>query len=544
MAQSVSLDTKAAETGAGAPAAAPPAKKKVFGRAFWMLNGIEMWERLAFFCVRALAPIFIMQADDPGGLHLTAAHKGTIYAWWAIVQSLLPMVTGGFADRYGYKKTLGFSIGLNLIGYLMMALLRFEVIQPFLPASVVTGLGLTDAAAIGTYNYLVFFGGILVLAMGTAFFKPSIQGSLAQNLTKENSSVGWGIFYWIVNIGGAAGPFVATLLLGTPHTVEAWRNLFLASAAFTALNFLMLFTFEDVPSGAEKRDGPLTVLKKTFVNIVEPRLLAWLAIMSCFWLMMYQLWDLHPNFIQDWVDSSGLAAALSVLPGSIWAEQTNRGMQVPQQIILSLNALLIIALMVPMSWLVRKLRTLTCMLIGMAVATVGILVAGLTASGWILALGIVFFSLGEMLTGPKKNEYLGLIAPPGKKGLYLGYVNIPVGVGVFIGSKMAGWVYGTYGEKANLALRYLAEKTPLGAGKSWDGSVETLEATLGVARPDAFGKLMEVTGLDAVRATQLLWDTYDPHLWVWLPFAAIGIVAFLALAVFGQMAKRWKDMNA
>jgi hypothetical protein len=266
--------------------------------------------------------------------------------------------------------------------------------------------------------------------------------------------------------------------------------------------------------------------------------------MSCFWLMMYQLWDLHPNFIADWVDSSSLARFLAPF-GHVFVEPSpTGGLRVPQQILLNINALFIVCFVVPISWAVRRLRTLSCMLIGMGVATVGILVAGLTSSGAVLALGVVFFSVGEMLTGPKKNEYLGLIAPPGKKGLYLGYVNIPVGIGAGVGSWMAGHIYGTYGEKATLALRYLAEKTPFGAGKGWNGSTGSLEATLGVARPDAFAKLQEVTGLDPTAATKLLWDTYDPQFHVWLPFAAVGVVAFVALAVFGQLAKRWKDMNA
>src|SRR5437762_14382305 len=64
-----------------------PAKPRVFGRAFWILNSIEMWERLAFYNLRVMAPIYIMQADNPGGLHLTAGDKGTIYAWWAVFQS-------------------------------------------------------------------------------------------------------------------------------------------------------------------------------------------------------------------------------------------------------------------------------------------------------------------------------------------------------------------------------------------------------------------------------------------------------------------------
>jgi len=179
----------------------------------------------------------------------------------------------------------------------------------------------------------------------------------------------------------------------------------------------------------------------------------------------------------------------------------------------------------------------------MILATIGVLVAGWTQSGWLLIAGILFFSLGEMMTGPKKSEYLGLIAPPGKKGLYLGYVNIPVGVGVFAGSWIAGVVYGRYGEKAVLALRYLAEKTPFGQGKGWDGSVGTLEATLGVRRTGAMAKLQEVTGLDPVAATQTLWETYHPQ-YIWIPFACIGVVAAISLYIFGQKAKKWNDMNA
>ena len=488
------------------------------GRTYWMLNCVEAMERLAYFSMRAVVPIYIMQADDPGGLHLTAGHKGTVYAWWFALQSILPMVTGGYADRYGYKRVMTLAVTLNALGYVIMAFGR---------------------------SYPIFFLGVLVLATGTAFFKPSIQGSLAQNLTKDVSSLGWGIFYWVVNIGGLAGPLVARAILGPAHTADAWRNLFLVSAGFTCLNYLWMLTFADVPSGASKTESPLQVMGRTLRNIAEPRLVAWLLIMSCFWLMMYQLWDLHPNFITDWVDSSGMAATLGHLPNpAYWVNTTDRGAQVPQEILLSLNALMIVLLIIPVSWLVRRMRTLSAMLIGMTVATVGILVAGLTCNGWVLALGIVFFSLGEMLTGPKKNEYLGLIAPPGKKGLYLGYVNIPVGIGGFVGSKMAGHIYGHYGEKAVLSLKYLAERTPLGKAAGWDGSVGTLEAALGVTRPEAFGRLQQALGLDAAQTTQLLWDTYQPHLAVWLPFAAIGVAAVIALAVFGQLARRWSDMNA
>lgn len=518
-------------------AAAPESPPPKFGRTFWILNTIEMGERLAYYNLRVMAPIYIMQADNPGGLHLTAADKGTIYAWWAAFQSLLPIVTGGYADRFGYKRTLAFSLSLMMAGYIMIALLR-DV--PFIS------------------NYWGFFLGILVLATGTAFFKPSLQGSLAQNLTKANSSMGWGVFYWVVNVGAFIGHYLPSAMLalsmflpgpfhGEANSPDAWRNLFLASALFTAFNLFLLPTYQDVPSGASKAESILQVLGKTISNILDARLIAWLLIMSGFWMMMYQLWDLQPNFIADWVDSRPMAERLAWLPENlhrVLVEQTPRGAQIPQQVLLSANALFIILGVLPAAWLTRRMRTLEAMLIGMLTATAGVLVAGLTMSAWILVLGILCFSIGEMTTGPKKNEYLGLIAPPGKKGLYLGYVNIPVGIGVYAGSKIAGYVYGHYGEKAVLALRYLAEKTPFGTGKDWNGDISQLEAVLGVKRTEAMAKLSEVTGMDAFTATQTLWETYHPQLYVWIPFAAVGIASALSLWIFGRMAKRWSDMNA
>lgn len=516
----------------------PDAPKKArFGREFWTLNTVEMWERLAYYNLRVMAPIYIMQADNPGGLHLTAGDKGTIYSLWAVFQSLLPMVTGGFADRFGYKKTLGFSIFMMIAGYLMIAFLR-------------------DVGFVS--NYWGFFSGILVLATGTAFFKPSIQGALAHNMPPGTTSVGWGIFYWIVNVGAFIGHFLPSALLALSATLPgalhadansagAWRNLFLASAAFSSLNLILLVTLRDTPSGASKTETIPQLLLRTMRDIMEPRLLAWMGIMACFWLMMYQLWDLQPNFIADWIDSRALAESLRWLPSGLYqvmVQETARGPMVPQQVLLSLNSLFIIAGVIGMGYLTRNMRTLTAMLGGMIFCAAGLLISGLTMSVWMLVLGILFFSLGEMTTGPKKSEYLALIAPPGKKGLYLGYVNIPVGVGVFFGSKIAGYVYAQFGEKAVLALRYLAEKTPFGEGKGWNGDVSTLETVLGVKRTAAMAKLQEVTGLDSSAATKLLWDTYDPQYWVWIPFAAIGFLAAIGLWEFGRRAKKWSDMNA
>src|SRR5437762_11736805 len=116
--------------------------------------------------------------------------------------------------------------------------------------------------------------------------------------------------------------------------------------------------------------------------MLEPRLIAFLLVMSGFWLMMYQLWDLQPNFIADWVDSRSMAAGLKWLPGPIYhalVQETTRGPMIPQQVLLSANSLFIIIGVVGMAWVTRRMRTLEAMVLGIIMATIGRLVAGRTS---------------------------------------------------------------------------------------------------------------------------------------------------------------------
>jgi proton-dependent oligopeptide transporter, POT family len=384
-------------------------------------------------------------------------------------------------------------------------------------------------------SYWGFFLGCMMLALGTAIFKPGIQGTLAQSTSKKNSSVGWGLFYWLVNVGAAIGPPLAGILHG-----KGWPWVFYGCAAIASINFLMLFTYKEEDSGADKSKGLGRVVLDTFLNIFEARLIVIILLFSGFWMMLYQLWDLMPNFYADWIDSSPLMKSLSWLPDFM---RSKDGTQLKQENALNLNALLVVLFVVGVSALVARMRVLTAICIGFLIATFGTLVYGTSTSIYVLFVGIGLFSLGEMLTGPKKTEYFSLIAPKGKKALYLGYVNIPVAIGQAAGAKLAGWQYGLTGEKATLALRYLAEKTGYVQGKgAWDGNVENLPEYVGVERAKAMETLMGVVGKDTLATNQLLWDTYHPYqVWYW--FAVAGAVSLAGLLVFTRMSRKWKDMD-
>ncbi len=184
------------------------------GYVFWVVGGMEMIERLAYYGVKAVAALYATDPESTGGLGVTPTQFGALLMVWALVQSFLPVITGGLSDRYGYKETIFVSTVVKIIGYLVMAWF---------------------------HSYWGFFAGAIVLATGTAIFKPGIQGTLVKTTNRYNSSVAWGIFYQTVNIGGFLGPLLAGLL----RKME-WTYVFYACAGIISINFLLLLTYKEV----------------------------------------------------------------------------------------------------------------------------------------------------------------------------------------------------------------------------------------------------------------------------------------------------------
>jgi MFS family permease len=463
---------------------------KSMSRPFWMVNIMEILERAAYYGVRVVIPIYIAQADAIGGLHFTQIQKGQIFLVWALFESLTPMISGGFADRYGYKKTIFASIFIKILGYILMATQQ---------------------------QYYPFMFGCCTLAFGTAIFKPGVQGTMCRVLTKKNSSVGWGTFYMLVNVGAFLGPPIAHFLYGI-----SWSWVFYGCAMLVSLNFLMLLTYKDPSPGGEQVGNPITVLWITIKKIFNVKLIVFIIVMSGFWLMLMQLFDMLPNFIVDWVDSSQMVKDLG-LPEWMLQINSNRAPQLTQEWLINSNAGLIVLAAVLVSYLVSRMRRVLAISMGIVIASVGLILAGFTTSGYFCLMGILVFSVGEMIASPKMNEYLGVIAPEGETGLYMGYANVPRGIGWGLGSLIAGHTYDKMGDKANLAIDYL----------------KTNYNVVDIARTDAMNKLVEVSGLNHQEVTTILWNEYDPYK-LWYRFAIIGIISAVGMLFYAKWVKKYE----
>ena len=481
--------------------------------AFWTANVLEAGERLAYFGIRAVLPL-MMVSDGVGGLGLDAAQKGLIFGLWALLQCLIPMVSGGFAESFGYKKSLFTAFTINILGYLMMA-----NILPI--AHLITG---TTEINVSLNFALMMIAGCTI-GVGTAIFKPPVQGVVAQSLNEHNSGFGFGLFYWVVNVGGFLAPMAATALRGTDSN-PTWSYVFYGAACVTALNLIVTALFFKEPAkedNSEQTSKPKESALRVLINTLkilwdDKRMLGFLLIVSGFWLMFMQLWDLLPNFLDEWVDRRDAGGVIGSLGITAWLESD--GALKPEMII-NIDSAAIILFVLPLSAFFARYKMMTSLVLGMVISIVGFILSGMTMSGGIACLAIFIFAIGEIICSPKFNEYIGMTAPADKKAIYMGYSNIPFAVGWAAGNFLSGPLYQLFSSKEVLAKQYLL-----------DNSVMASSAMENMKLADLMNAVQSHAGVaDVYAANEVLWNAYNPWI-IWIILGSVGVISLIGLIFF------------
>ncbi|PAJ73908.1 hypothetical protein CJF42_13400 [Pseudoalteromonas sp. NBT06-2] len=198
---------------------------------------MEIFERLAWYGIFGVLSLYMTAPTDLGGLGVSDQQRGTLSAVVMSFIYLLPVITGALGDRYGYRRMLLISFALMTPSYYL--------------------LGQVD-------SYGTFFLIYMVLAVGAAIFKPLIVGTVSRETTDENRSLGFGLFYTMVNIGGFLGPLTVAYLREI-----SWDLAFTMAAAAIAINFIpAIFLFKDP---AKESDSPKNnkSIKKILIEVQD-----------------------------------------------------------------------------------------------------------------------------------------------------------------------------------------------------------------------------------------------------------------------------------
>ena len=157
-----------------------------FERAFWVANFTELFERLAYYGTSAVLAIYLTEQ-----LHFSKELTGWMMGTFGFVVWLLPVLGGTLADRFGFRRALMFAYLVMTLGYFLLGSLSAHWMQ-----AVRQDLG----------DKWLVFGILMIPALGPAVVKPCVAGTTARASAENVRSIGYSIYYTIVNIGGALGP--------------------------------------------------------------------------------------------------------------------------------------------------------------------------------------------------------------------------------------------------------------------------------------------------------------------------------------------------
>ncbi len=459
-----------------------------FPRTFWVANTIELFERWAWYGLFMLFANYLTGSSDVGALEFSQSQKGIIMGVGTGVLYFLPILTGAIADKYGYKRVLLLSFVIYITAFI-----AFPFFDTF------TGV------------FLIY----LYLAFGAALFKPVISATIAKTTDESTSSIGFGIFYMMVNIGAFFGPLVTLLYK------QNYDQVFYISAGFISLNLILLFFYKE-PEQEKSEESLSKAIGRIFINIwqviMDYRFMIFLLIVAGFWSMYYQLFFMLPVFIAQWVDTSTLYGFFKEYIPFI-AENYGHNGQLEAEFITNFDAMFIIIFQVAVSALVMKKKPLNTMLAGFIIASVGMALTLITQNVIHIVIAMFIFAVGEMAASPKITEYIGKIAPQNKKALYMGYSFLPVFLGSILAGVISGPVYQVIADKGELLEKYL--------------NTNNISLPQDLSSNEYFILAAQELNMTTHELTNLLWVEYSPFN-IWIVILGVGLFSALCLFLYNK----------
>ena len=371
-----------------------------FSRTFWVANVIELFERFAYYGSKAILAVYI--ADQVGlGPEAAGFLAGSVFN---TLLYFLPVLAGTVVDRYGFKRSLLACFSIFTVGYLMIGLAGLPLGQPIV-------------AAVGARTWMLL--ALVVTAIGGSLIKPSIVGTVARTTTKETASLGYSIYYTLVNIGGAVGPMLALLVR---HNLGISYVLVMSSLTSLALVLGTLVFYREParPADAPPPRSMAKVLRDMLTVFRNGRFMTFLVIFSGFWAMFWHVFYALPFYVRDYLKFERF------------------------ELIETVDAWTIIIVTVPVTALAKKLKPLTAMVLGFVLATAcWFVMAALPTLAFTVA-AIMLFAVGEGLQSPRYYEYVAALAPKEQVGTYMGFAFLPIAIGTFIAGWSSGWLVKTY----------------------------------------------------------------------------------------------------
>jgi POT family proton-dependent oligopeptide transporter len=374
-----------------------------FEPAFWIANLTELFERLAYYATAAVLAIYLNEQ-----LHFSSQLTGWMIGTFGLVVWFLPILGGTLADRFGFRRALLFAYLVMTIGYFLLGSLSASWMEPLRRA-------FSD-------KWLVL-AILLVPALGPGVVKPCVAGTTARASTENVRSLGYSLYYTIVNIGGALGPIIAWLV--RKQLGLGIENVFRVAAASVFLMFwTTLFFYREPSRSAEEKVASVSgAMKNMFAILGNRRFVTFLLISSGFYIVFWQEFISAPLFIRKYINP-----------------------RADVDLLLSVDPIVVICLQILVAYMTRKMPAIRAITLGFLVAGLSWALLAIHPTVPMVVATFVVLAMGEVIQASRYYEYISRLAPSGQQGVYMGYAFLPVAIGYFVAGGVGGYLLHEFGD--------------------------------------------------------------------------------------------------
>lgn len=390
-----------------------------FERSFWVANISELFERLSYYAAFASLARYLHEA-----LSFPTERAADLSGLFGGLVWFLAIFGGAIADRLGFRRALSLAYLILAGSYFLLGSIGAPWLAP-----------VRHAVPLVALVTLV----LMLPALGVALVKPSVVGTTARASSENVRSIGYSIYYTLVNIGGALGPFVASWV----HRHLSVENVFrVAALSVFVMFFAVMLFFREPRKSGDTQTASLAQTARNFGKVLtNPKFMIFLLIFTGYWIVYWQEFITLPIYVHDYVDPEA---------------DTER--------MLSTGPIVVISLTVLFSALSQKVSAFRAVLVGTLIAMCGFAVLAFHTS-LIAAYGtLVVVALGELIQQPRYYDYISRLAPPGQQGTYMGFAFLPLGIGAFLAGRIGGALLHRFGEVQHHPQLFLWALTAIGLG--------------------------------------------------------------------------------
>jgi proton-dependent oligopeptide transporter, POT family len=372
-----------------------------FERPFWIANVTELFERLSYYAAFASLPRYLHES-----LNFGVERASSLAGLFGGLVWFLAAFGGALADRMGFRRALSTAYLILASSYFLLGSIGSPWLAP-----------VRDAVPLVALVTFV----LMLPALGIALVKPSVVGTTARASKENVRSIGYSIYYTVVNIGGAAGPFLA----GWVHKHLSVEKVFvMAALSVFIMFFAVLILFKEPRRAGEVKTESLGQVARNFLTVTSNwRFMLFLIIFSGYYIAFWQQFIILPIYIHDYVDPNANT-----------------------EMLLMFDSLTVIALQMVVSILTQKMASFRGIIIGTLISGLAWIILTLHPSYVMAAVTLVVVAIGEITQQPRYYEYISRLAPSGQQGTYMGFAFLPIGIGSLVAGWLGGFLVHHFGE--------------------------------------------------------------------------------------------------